>query len=452
MLKHLYIECTHTSGTTLNTGIQRVVRKVVDELGDYMPDDTPISLIKIENGGFYSLDTLESGLNSDKKIEVETASLLVFKLWLCNLAKEKRQQIADKLKWKPLNRFIMAPRTELGLLSILYTLSLIGVYKKIRTFIIPVSEPLSSSRTSEITFVESDVVLLLDSSFHLPAWRAIANGKKKGAKFIAVIYDLIPITHSQFCEQTLTNALNSWFEEGKNHLDGYIAISKTVQKTLQDHLISINAQVDPHRLGYFYLGADMEKREGQARPDLKNSLSKHDSYIIVSTIEPRKNHQYLIETFNQLWQENIKINLHIVGWVGWKVESLIQDIKNHPEFNKQLFLWNDLDDGELIYCYKNSKALVFPSYVEGFGLPIIEAQYYQLPVFASDIPVHREVGGDSVIYFDIEDTADLKNKIYEVESGYRSLKNGGLATLEQFKWENSTKMLIQEVQRIITLS
>ena len=71
MLKHLYIECTHTSGTTLNTGIQRVVRKVVDELGDYMPDDTPISLIKIENGGFYSLDTLEPGLNTDKKVEVE---------------------------------------------------------------------------------------------------------------------------------------------------------------------------------------------------------------------------------------------------------------------------------------------------------------------------------------------------------------------------------------------
>jgi alpha-1,2-rhamnosyltransferase len=433
-----------------------------------MPDGTTISLIKIENGGFYSLDTLEPGLNTDKKIEVEVEveveapSLLVFKLWLYNLAKEKRQQIADKLKWKPLNRFLMAPRTELGLLSILYTLSLIGVYKKIRIFIIAVSErlsndadfsePLSSSRTSEITFVEGDVILLLDSSFHLPAWRAIGDGKKQGAKFIAVIYDLIPITHSQFCEQTLTNALNSWFEEGKNHLDGYIAISKTVQKTLQDHLISINAQVDPHRLGYFYLGADMEKREGQARPDLKNSLSKHDSYIIVSTIEPRKNHQYLIETFNQLWQENIKINLHIVGWVGWKVESLIQDIKNHPEFNKQLFLWNDLDDGELIYCYKNSKALVFPSYVEGFGLPIIEAQYYKLPVLASDIPVHREVGGDGVIYFDIEDTADLKNKIYEVESGYRSLKNGGLATLEPFKWENSTKMLIQEVQRIITLS
>ena len=482
MLKHLYIECTHTSGTTLKTGIQRVVRKVVDEIGEHMSDDTSISLIRIDNGEFYSLDTLESGLNINKgeaeqelasnnigsglnidKGEEETPSFIIFKLWLYNLAKEKRQYIADNVKWKPLNRFIMAPRTELGLFSILYTLFFIGMYKKVKIFISVVSEflldnhndipgSLSSPATRRVTFVEGDVVLLLDSSFHLPAWKAMGDGKKQGAKFIAVIYDLIPITHSQFCEQTLTNAFNCWFEGGKNHLDGYISISKTVQKSLQNHLISINAQVDPQRLGYFYLGADMEKGEEHARSELSNSLSKQDSYIIVSTIEPRKNHQYLIETFNQLWQENIKVNLHIVGWIGWKVESLIKDIKGHPQFNKQLFLWNDLDDAELIYCYKNSKALVFPSYVEGFGLPIIEAQYYNLPVFASDIPIHKEVGGDSVIYFDIEDTADLKNKIYEVESGYCSLKKEGGSRLKQFTWKKSTEMLTHEIQRIITLT
>ena len=276
--------------------------------------------------------------------------------------------------------------------------------------------------------------------------------KKQGAKFIAVIYDLIPLTHPQFCEQTLTNALHYWFEAGKRYLDGYIAISKTVQKSLQDYLILIDAQVAPERLGYFYLGADVEKCEGQARLELKNSLSKQASYIIVSTIEPRKNHQYVIETFNQLWQENIKVNLHIVGWVGWKVESLIQSIKSHPQFNKRLFLWNDLDDAELVYCYRNSKALVFPSHVEGFGLPIIEAQHYNLPVFVSDIPIHKEVGGDSVTYFNIKDTADLKNKIYDVESGHRILKKMGSSRWEQFTWKNSTKMLTQEIQRIIKLS
>ena len=453
MINHLFIECTHTSGTTLKTGIQRVVRKVVNEIGDYILDDTPVTLIRIENGEFYSLDNLGSGLNIDKGVaEEEISSFSIFKLRLYKLAKEKRQYIADKVKWEPLNRFLMAPRTEAGLLAILYTLSLISLYKKIEIFINGRRELISNDGPSSIVFVEGDVVLLLDSSFHLPAWKAIADGKKQGAKFIAVIYDLIPITHPQFCEQTLTNALHSWFESGKRHLDGYIAISKTVQKSLQDYLISIDAQVVPERLGYFYLGADVERCEGQPRLELRNSLSKQASYMIVSTIEPRKNHQYLIETFNQLWQENIKVNLHIVGWVGWKVESLIQNIKSHPQFNKQLFLWNDLDDAELIYCYRNSKALVFPSHVEGFGLPIIEAQHHNLPVFVSDIPIHREVGGDSVTYFDIKDTADLKNKISDVESGHRLLKKRGSSRWKQFIWKNSTEMLTEEIQRISKLS
>ena len=267
MINHLFIECTHTSGTTLKTGIQRVVRKVVNEIGDYILDDTPVTLIRIENGEFYSLDNLGSGLNIDKGVaEEEISSFSIFKLRLYKLAKEKRQYIADKVKWEPLNRFLMAPRTEAGLLAILYTLSLISLYKKIEIFINGRRELISNDGPSSIVFVEGDVVLLLDSSFHLPAWKAIADGKKQGAKFIAVIYDLIPLTHPQFCEQTLTNALHYWFEAGKRYLDGYIAISKTVQKSLQDYLISIDAQVVPERLGYFYLGADVEKCEGQ--PDL----------------------------------------------------------------------------------------------------------------------------------------------------------------------------------------
>ena len=452
MIKHLFIECTHTSGTTLKTGIQRVVRKIVNEIGDYILDDVPITLIRIENGEFYLLENMGSGVNIDKGVaEEEISTFSIFKLRLYKLAKEKRQYIADKVKWEPLNRFLMAPRTEAGLLAILYTLSLISLYKKIKIFINGRRELISNDGPSSIVFVEGDVVLLLDSSFHLPAWKAIADGKKQGAKFIAVIYDLIPITHPQFCEQTLTNALHSWFEAGKRHLDGYIAISKTVQKSLQDYLISIDAQVLPERLGYFYLGADVEEREDQARFELRNSLSKQNSYIIVSTIEPRKNHQYLLETFNQLWLENIKVNLHIVGWVGWKVDSLIKNIKSHPQYNKQLFLWNDLGDAELIYCYRNSKALVFPSHVEGFGLPIIEAQHYNLPVFVSDIPIHKEVGGDSVTYFDIKDTADLKNKISEVESGHRLLKKMRGSRWKHFTWKNSAEKLTQEIQRIITL-
>jgi len=130
------------------------------------------------------------------------------------------------------------------------------------------------------------------------------------------------------------------------------------------------------------------------------------------------------------------------------VDKLIRDIEQHPQFNAKLFLWNDLDDAELVYCYKNSKALVFPSYVEGFGLPIIEAQHYQLPVLASDTPIHREVGGGSVIYFDLADSADLVTKISDVEQGCLSLNEQAHFDLNQYTWQHSANRLVQEIRRI----
>jgi len=460
MIKHLYIECTHTSESDLNTGIQRVVRKVINQLGHSLPDNTPITLIRIHEGVFESLNSLADVSQNKEEVELEpklenntvllnseAPSSITFKSKLFKFARRKRQALAYRVSWKPLNNFLTSPRTEFGLSGILYMLSLIGVYKKLKVVI---NRALDSKgdTPSSIVFAQGDVILLLDSSWHLPAWEAIEQAKQGGASVIAVIYDLIPITHPQFCEQALCKVFNTWFEQGKTKVDGYIAISKTVMQSLQDYLISKNADIDDNKFGYFYLGADIAKVEEHARAELKNTISKEDSYLIVSTIEPRKNHQYLLDTFNELWERGEHVKLHIVGRIGWKVEQLLKDIKGHPQFNKQLFIWNDLDDAELVYCYINSKALVFPSYVEGFGLPIIEAQHHKLPVLASDTPIHREVGGESIIYFDLEDVADLAEKISEVEAGTRLLKGSVNFELEKFTWENSAEMLTQEVQRI----
>ena len=270
MLKHLYIECTHTSGSDLKTGIQRVVRKVVEELGEQLSENTPITLIKIDNGMFYSLDSLGTGL----KVEQETDKAVVFpsltfKSKLYKLAREKRQDLACKVKWKPLNNFLIAPKNEFGLYAIIYMLSLIGVYKKIKALLNKVIDPEGANASSAIVFVEGDVILLLDSSWHLPAWGAIKEAKKNGAGIIAVIYDLIPITHPQFCEQALCKVFNIWFEKGKTNVDGYIAISQTVMRSVQDYLISKNEIIEHEKFGYFYLGADISEVEERARVELK---------------------------------------------------------------------------------------------------------------------------------------------------------------------------------------
>jgi len=455
MIKHLYIECTHTANSALNTGIQRVVRRIVKQLGAQLQDGTPISLLTIETKNFYALDGLPD-LRQKTEMESEASldgcevieSKVRLKTKLVQYLRDVRETTLDGIRWSPLRDFLAAPRSQFGFSRIIYMLSLIGVYRAIKLSIENSVERTEVTIAQPVSFSKGDVVLMLDSSLHLPAWAAMKDAQGKGAVFISVVYDLIPVTHPQFCNHALSQAFEGWYEQAKDVVDGYIAISQTVQQSLQDYLAEKGTNIPAERLGYFYLGAEFSEQQENARLELEKTLSKDDSYLIVSTIEPRKNHQYLLEVFSQLWLEGSQVKLHIVGWVGWKVADLIQQVKEHPQFNKKLFLWNDLDDSELVYCYKNSKALVFPSYVEGFGLPIIEAQHYQLPVLASDTPIHREVGGDSVIYFDLADSVDLVTKISDVEQGRLSLNKQAHFELTQFTWQHSANRLVQEIQRI----
>src|SRR5690606_41287928 len=90
-----------------------------------------------------------------------------------------------------------------------------------------------------------------------------------------------------------------------------------------------------------------------------------------------------------LWAEGQDAVLCFVGKIGWKTKQLNEHLRQHPQQSKQLFMWNDLSDRELEYCYMNARSLVFPSYLEGFGLPLVEAMQRGLPAMASDIPVFR---------------------------------------------------------------
>ena len=87
----------------------------------------------------------------------------------------------------------------------------------------------------------------------------------------------------------------------------------------------------------------------------------------------------------------------------------------HPGYGRNLFMFNDLSDGELDYCYRHAKGFLFPSKAEGYGLPIVEALSYGLPVLSSDIPIHREVGKTCCSYFDLADAACLARQIDSLE-------------------------------------
>ena len=105
-------------------------------------------------------------------------------------------------------------------------------------------------------------------------------------------------------------------------------------------------------------------------------------------------------------------------------------------------MFNNLSDTELDYCYKNSKALVNPSLVEGFGLPLVEALHKGLPVLASDIPVFREVGEDFCTYFDLDSPNSLADIIIKIEKENKMPEVRKPQTYELTTWEESCRDLL----------
>ena len=110
---------------------------------------------------------------------------------------------------------------------------------------------------------------------------------------------------------------------------------------------------------------------------------------------------------------------------------------------------NNMPDSELLYCYKNAKALVTPSVTEGFGLPIIEALSQKTPVLASDIPVFREVGGDFCTYFDLSDHANLAQIIINWE---KSGQKPSCRDINEFNWPTWKESTEEFIGKIIALN
>ena len=122
-------------------------------------------------------------------------------------------------------------------------------------------------------------------------------------------------------------------------------------------------------------------------------------FLMVGTIEPRKGHELVLDTFEYLWDQGQDHKLCIVGKPGWNMDAFVARLRSHPQAGKKLLLLDHASDQTLRDAYRQADALIQASAGEGFGLPLIEAGQYGIPVLCSDIPVFHEVGGDNVLYF-----------------------------------------------------
>ncbi len=311
-----------------------------------------------------------------------------------------------------------------------------------------ISRVMPARQKAAVDFGPGDVLLLLDGYWTYPSMD-LAAIRRTGARIGMVVYDLTPIKYPQYHTAELTRCFVSRLREVIPHSDFFVSISRTVRDEVREYV----QREFPERafpdeaFGWFPLGVklDMARTLARVRPGLHSVFcGGAPVYLCVGTVEPRKNHKAILDAFDQLWRQSPEVRLCLVGRHGWMADEIGMRIKRHARYGQQLFWFQELGDSELDYCYRRSKSLLYASFAEGFGLPIAESLQYGLPVIASDIPVHREVGGEFCAYFDPHRPEALAELVAGIEAG-RGLPvtrrpEEYLAT----DWETSTRRLFEE--------
>ena len=167
--------------------------------------------------------------------------------------------------------------------------------------------------------------------------------------------------------------------------------------------------------------------------------------LFVGRLEPRKNILTLIKAFTALEDETL--NLVIVGGVDFHSRKVLDAINTHPRIHH----FDRVSDAQLGTFYRNARLFVYPSYAEGFGLPVLEALSYAVPVITSNTTALPEVGGDVVDYFDpcAEDSVTVLSAAIKATLARAPIDVAVLeAHLARFSWATSAAIVIDTINSL----
>ncbi|MBI5753955.1 glycosyltransferase family 4 protein [Candidatus Peregrinibacteria bacterium] len=172
-------------------------------------------------------------------------------------------------------------------------------------------------------------------------------------------------------------------------------------------------------------------------------------FLAVGTLEPRKNYLNLIKAFKEISDRFPEYYLVIVGKNGWDYEEIHAAVKENY-LNKKVHFLGYLSNKSLVNLYSLARALVFPSFYEGFGMPPLEAMQCGCPVIASHTSSLPEVAGDAALLVSPEShrqIAEAMLKIIKDPALAIHLHEKGLQQAKKFSWEKSAKKLLRIFQK-----
>lgn len=290
---------------------------------------------------------------------------------------------------------------------------------------------------------------LLLSHHHLTLPHVIARFlQRTNARLVVMIHDLIPILFPEYSGPRERRRHQKRLETITSLNGLVITPSKAVKRDIENYL--------PGKLTIKAIMHGVQPLCETKQQDTHCTPAPPFKYFTyISTIEPRKNHLLLLN----IWRE---MSLHIpadqmphlilIGRRGWENENIIDMLDRCPSAQIFVHEYNNLNDKQVTHLLTHSYGLLFPSFAEGFGLPLAEALLANIPAICSDLSVFHEIARDGAFYLNPLDGPKWKEMILRLSHAPKKRTQKELFPNAQkpplHPWSHQIRQTIQWLQSV----
>jgi glycosyltransferase involved in cell wall biosynthesis len=296
-----------------------------------------------------------------------------------------------------------------------------------------------------------DVFLVLGSPWYRADYATFIEGLRRlhGMRLAVLMHDVMPLRHPEWCARIVIETFRAWFVSVLPLASVVFATCGATARDVEEEAaragIRLAGPVRPIPLGTGF---------GAKLPDSPTSprLPAPGSYaLVVSTLEPRKNHALLVRAWRIMLAEMPLQSVPMLvfaGRVGWMVGDLLQQLVNADWLGGKVRLIEDPTDEEIAALYRGALFTLLPSFAEGWGLPVSESLAFGKPCLAADRPALRETGGALARYFDPDNLHDACRAIrmtIEDKAGLAAWEEQVRGAFRPVPWRASAQAIIAEL-------